>query len=226
MIDGTGCPPRPSWRWSVLVACDLLLIDASTIFLPYVASKYIPSAGLPRGLLNLKQNSRFSSHLRKSLLPKKICRCWAPPRRWKCQRRLFRAAPRLRRAASLSPPGPTESRGHGRPGRRRQRHRAKRNEEHVRPVRARLCSSPLPVKRRGQESKTTRSARPRGTRRASFFGRSTASPRRHHTTCTGAASRGIATTSDKVAPFFFPPFVERAIKSFGLMFSGSPIFPT
>ena len=40
ITDSTSCPPRPSWRriigWSVLVACDLLLIDASAIFLPYV----------------------------------------------------------------------------------------------------------------------------------------------------------------------------------------------
>ena len=39
--------PRPSWRriigWSVLVACDLLLIDASAIFLPYVLPPLIIS---------------------------------------------------------------------------------------------------------------------------------------------------------------------------------------
>ena len=159
--------------------------------------------------------------MRKSLLPKKKSAV-AGPRRGVGNVNGGSSAlpPRLRRAASLSPPGPTESRGHGRPGRRRQRHRAKRNEEHVRPVRARLCSSPLPVKRRGQESKTTRSARPRGTRRASFFGRSAASPPPcigtvHHAARSERSPRGgIATTSDKVAPFFFSPLCRKSHNKF------------
>ena len=116
----------------------------------------------------------------------------------------------------------------GRPGRRRrQRHREQRQREtRSTSVRVRLF---FPS---DDAAKTTRSTRPRGTRRASFFGRSAASPPPcigtvHHAARSERSPRGgIATTSDKVAPFFFPPFVERAVTSFGLMFSGSPIFPT
>jgi hypothetical protein len=163
------------------------------------------------------QNNPSNKTKKRNYVAVKNCRSWAQLRRGNCQRRPCRVPPRLRRAAS--PRGPRNPAATEHEGRRPADTGtpSKLGSETRRSTTVRPGAAVLPS---NDAAKTTRSTRPRGTRRASFFFSETNallfstldclatlhrhghSPTVHHATRSERTSRCAATTSDKI-PFFF-----------------------